>query len=235
MRIIRLIVAGSLAVKLVVLGTWWAASVVQAEGPAAARSDAGLPPELLEQSAGFREMLSAVAQRSRELDEREQKLAAREAGLSALEQTVSQEVARLEALTGAAEPAPGGSAGARPKPGAKPAGKTTAAAGTASEERVVEITRIFETMKAEEAAGILDKVDDETLRAVLGRMKERQIGAILAAMDRERAVALTKLLAGTRHAGEDAAEPEPAPAAAPAAPAPAPPPAAAPSAKPAGR
>ncbi|MCW5893757.1 MAG: hypothetical protein KIT14_24855 [bacterium] len=199
MRIIRLIVAVSLTAKLVVLGTWWAASVVQAEAPARQKAEAGLPKELLEQSAGFREMLSAVAERNRQLDEREQKLAAREAGLASLEQTVSQEVARLESLTGAPSPADAAApAGARPKPGAKPAGTTTSAASPAAEERVVEITRIFETMKAEEAAGILDKVDDDTLRAVLGRMKERQIGAILAAMSRERAVALTKLLAGTR-------------------------------------
>lgn len=197
MRIIRLIVAVSLAAKLVVLGTWWAASAVQAEAPAAQKADAGLPKQLLEQSAGFRELLEAVAERNRQLDEREQKVAAREAGLSSLEETVSQEVARLEALTGA-PPAPvaagkGAPPAPRPKPGAKPG----TAGQAAADDRVVEITRIFETMKPEEAAPILDKVDDGTLRAVLGRMKERQIGAILAAMDRERAVSLTKLLAGT--------------------------------------
>lgn len=225
MRILRLIVAVSLAAKLVVLGTWWTASVVLAEAPAAQRADAGLPKQLLEQSAGFREMLNAVAERNRQLDEREQKLAAREAGLAALEQTVTQEVARLEALTGAPpEPSAPGTPGARPKPAAtRPPAKPGAAKPTtttaADEERVIEITRIFETMKAEEAAGILDKADDATLHAVLGRMKERQIGAILAAMNREKAVALTKLLAGTRGLG-DAGDAAAAPAAtAPAAPA----------------
>jgi flagellar motility protein MotE (MotC chaperone) len=213
MRILRLIVAVSLAAKLVVLGTWWTASVVLAEAPAGQRPDAGLPKQLLEQSAGFREMLNAVAERSRELDERERKLAAREAGLASLEQTVAEEVARLEALTGVApEPAPAaGAPAARPKPGVP----AKASSPMANEERVIEITRIFETMKAEEAAGILDKADDATLEAVLGRMKERQIGAILAAMNREKAVALTKLLAGTRGLGEsgDGGADAPAPSA----------------------
>ena len=47
-----------------------------------------------------------------------------------------------------------------------------------------------------EAAPILDKMDDSTVKGILGTMKERQIGAILAAMNRDRAVAVTKVLAG---------------------------------------
>jgi flagellar motility protein MotE (MotC chaperone) len=50
-------------------------------------------------------------------------------------------------------------------------------------------------MRPEDAAPILDRLDDATARSVLGCMKERQIGAILAAMAKDRAVALTKLLA----------------------------------------
>jgi len=50
-------------------------------------------------------------------------------------------------------------------------------------------------MRPEEAAPLIDRLDDATARMVLAGMKERQIGAILAVMTKERAVALTKLLA----------------------------------------
>jgi hypothetical protein len=51
-------------------------------------------------------------------------------------------------------------------------------------------------MRPEEAAQILDQLDDETLRVVFARMEPKQIGSIVAAMSRERAVAFTKTLAG---------------------------------------
>jgi len=50
-------------------------------------------------------------------------------------------------------------------------------------------------MRAEQAAGILDRLDDETLRLVFAPMDVRRIGAILAEMSRERAVAFTRTLA----------------------------------------
>ena len=103
---------------------------------------------------------------------------ARAAAVDALEKTVAEEVARLEALVGGK--------GAPATEAAAPA-----AAGVAAD-----ITKIYESMKAEEAAPILDRLDDATATAILGRMKQKQIGAILAAMNRDRAVALTKALAG---------------------------------------
>ena len=51
-------------------------------------------------------------------------------------------------------------------------------------------------MRPEEAAPIIDRLDDATATRIFGCMKEKQIGAILAAMNRERAVAVTKALAG---------------------------------------
>ena len=48
----------------------------------------------------------------------------------------------------------------------------------------------------QEAGPILDHLDDTTAAVILGRMKEKQIAAILAAMNRERAVQLTKVLSG---------------------------------------
>ena len=186
MRVIKGLVLVGLGFKGMVLGFWWWDSVARAERPAKAMeaaadtTEAIVPGDLLARSRGFRDLLDAVRQRGQELDEREQAIKSRAAALDALEKTVAEEVARLEGLVGAKGPAPV-EAGA-PVP-ARDAGLA------------VGVTKIYESMKAEEAAPILDRLDDATARAILARMKEKQIGAILAAMNRDRAVALTKALA----------------------------------------
>ncbi len=60
----------------------------------------------------------------------------------------------------------------------------------------VAVTKVYQTMRPEEAAPIIDRLDDATVTRIFGCMKEKQIGAILAAMNRERAVAITRALAG---------------------------------------
>jgi len=187
MRVIKGLVLIGLGFKVMVLGLWWWGSVAHAERPskapeAAESASAIVPGDLLARSRGFRDLLDAVRQRGAELDEREQAIKARTAALDALEKTVAEEVARLEGLVGKGAAAAPVEAGA-PAPALD--------AGVA-----VGVTKIYESMKAEEAAPILDRLDDATAKAILARMKEKQIGAILAAMNRDRAVALTKALAG---------------------------------------
>ncbi|HEV7731445.1 MAG TPA: hypothetical protein VGR62_04745 [Candidatus Binatia bacterium] len=198
MKLLRTLVVASLVIKMVVLGTWWAGTVrasspaEAADAEAAGEGDAAKPGDVMARSRGFREVLDAVAARNKELEAREQALTAREAGLAALEASVAEQVARLE--TPGTAPAPTRQAkAAAPKTGAaKPA---AAGAAPRAEGAQPEVTRVYESMKPDEAAPILDRLDDETLRLVLGRMKERQVGALLAAMTRERAVAVTKMLA----------------------------------------
>ena len=167
MRWLRLSVVAGLVLKGSIIGVWWWTSVARAERPAPAES--GVAPDLFEKSRGFRDLLEAVRHRGEELDRREETLAAREMALRALEQTVADEAARLD------EPA-----------------APTAAVGCG-----VAVTKIYQSMRAEEAAPIIDRLDDTTAKAIFGCMKEKQIGAILAAMKPERAVALTKALAGS--------------------------------------
>jgi len=182
MRVIKGLVLLGLAFKVMVLGLWCWDSVAHAERqtkPTDAVAETALvPSDLLARTRGFHDLLDAVRQRGQELDEREQAVKARAAAVDALEKTVAEEVARLEALVGG-------------KGAPAPAAEAPAAAGVAAD-----ITKIYESMKAEEAAPILDRLDDATATAILGRMKQKQIGAILAAMNRDRAVALTKALAG---------------------------------------
>jgi flagellar motility protein MotE (MotC chaperone) len=116
-------------------------------------------------------------------NQREQALAAREAALKTLEKTLADEVTHLEGLAKAGGvPVPAGANGA--------AAAEAAPAGAAGG-----VTKVYESMKPDEAGPIFDKLDDQVALGILRRMKERQIGAILAAMNRDRAVVMTRLLA----------------------------------------
>ena len=172
MRWVRNGVLASLVVKFVVLGAWWWTGVARAERSAPTPAETGVAADLFNQSRGFRELLEAVRQRGDELDRREQALAARVAAVKALERTLGVEVLRADAGAAAASPGEVGGCGAG-------------------------VTKIYQSMRPEEAARIIDRLDDGTVKRIFGCMKERQIGAILAAMSRDRAVAVTKALAGS--------------------------------------
>ena len=187
MKIARVLVLMALAFKVLVLGTWWSGTATTRAAEAAKEEPAPVgggpvPADLLARSRGFRELLEAVRQRGADLDRREQAVGARESALKTLEKTLADEVTRLEALTKSdrsAADAPSGAA----SPG-------------------VPVTKVYESMKPDEAAPIFDKLDERVALGILGRMKEKQIGAILAAMNRDRAVVLTRLLAGSAPAPE---------------------------------
>jgi len=177
MRRARIAIVLGIALKTTLLGAWWwtgLAAAERMESGGAPAAPATVPADLFAKSRGFRDLLQAVQQRGAELDRRERAVAAREAALKALEAALDEQVVQLER----AAPA-GPSAAATPEP---------AGCGVA-------VTKVYASMKPEEAAPIVDRLDDATARTVLGCMKERQIGAILAAMNRDRAVALTRLLA----------------------------------------
>lgn len=157
-----------------------------------------IAPEVLARSRAFRAMLTTVDEKTGDLRQREQAVAEREATLRALEQTVNAQVARLKALTRVA--------GGRPAAAPKTADGAAADAASAPPPPTA-VSKIYESMKAEEAAPILDRMDDITVRDILSRMKERQIGAILAAMSKDRAVAVTKALAMAGAAPRPAAAP----------------------------
>jgi flagellar motility protein MotE (MotC chaperone) len=177
MRVLLIVVLAGGVLKVGGLAAMWLAT------PGAASAQA--TPETAECAVdghGFRELLETVRTTADELDRREADLRAREAGLTALKKAVTGEVTRLEGV-------------------AKTLGVTGAPGAGVS------ITRVYESMRAEDAAPILDRLDDGTLRTVLGRMRERQVGALLAAMSRERAVAVTKAFAGPAVAADRARTP----------------------------
>jgi flagellar motility protein MotE (MotC chaperone) len=171
MRVLLVLVVVSGLAKLGGLGAVWLASpdAARAQAKPAAESGDGACSD----THGFRDLLENVHAKADELERREAELKAREAALSAVKKAVASEVTRLEGVA-----------------------KTLGVTGAPSAG--VSITKVYESMRAEDAAPILDRLDDGTLRTVLGRMRERQVGALLAAMSRERAVAVTKAFAGPR-------------------------------------
>jgi flagellar motility protein MotE (MotC chaperone) len=137
---------------------------------AAAGSPRGEAPAIASaDDEGFRKLLDDVRRRTVELDQRERELTERSAALESLEGAVAASLTDLETHDGATP-----ATGCRLRGG---------------------VTRIYESMRPEEAAQILDQLDDETLRVVFARMEPKQIAAIMASMSRERAVAFTKTLA----------------------------------------
>jgi flagellar motility protein MotE (MotC chaperone) len=154
-----------LVLGVAILGGWWAARATAI----GATPSADAPATVAADDDGFRKLLEEVRRRTAELDQREREVTERAAALESLEEAVAESLGDLQAHGGGDAP-----------------GSCRLRGG---------VTRIYESMRPEEAAQILDQLDDETLRVVFARMEPKQIGAIMAAMSRERAVAFTKTLA----------------------------------------
>ena len=68
--------------------------------------------------------------------------------------------------------------------------------GANGETAMEQLGGIYGAMKAEEAASLFDRLDNETVGQILRHMKQRQISAILPLMNPDKAVAITKILGG---------------------------------------
>jgi len=122
-------------------------------------------------------LLESLSRRQAELDQREKTLAAREEKLALYEKDVTEKIAHLEQV-----------------------GKTLKdelkRTHSASDEAAASLAKVYGAMKPSEAAPILDQLDEATALRILTRMKEKQVGEILPLMTRERAIGLTRSLAG---------------------------------------
>ncbi len=165
-RTMRTMTIRATVLGVAVLGGWWASrAAATSVDPRPATPAIAGPGD-----DAFQKLLQDVRRRTAELDQRERELGQRAVALESLEEAVAQSLGDLQG----AEPGAGAGAGCRLRGG---------------------VTRIYESMRPEEAAQILDQLDDETLRVVFARMDAKQIAAIMASMSRERAVAFTKTLA----------------------------------------
>jgi flagellar motility protein MotE (MotC chaperone) len=145
------------------------------------------------------EVLQQLAKRRAELDQREKDLADRAAMLEAVQQQVSVKVDQQQKLKSDLE-------------------KLSAAQQDAGDVKYRRLVKIYEAMKPDEAARILEKMEGAVLLEVVMRMSERRLAPILAQMDPMRAQAITVAMAARLDASPEVAalpEPQAEPAAAP--------------------
>lgn len=122
------------------------------------------------------ELYEDLAERREGLQQRERQLATREAILEAAERELDQKLRELTAVRD----------------------EISALLERQSEEelaRINSLVKIYEGMKAKDAANIFNTLDIDVLMAVMSRMSERKSAPIMAEMNPERARTVTILLA----------------------------------------
>ncbi len=117
-----------------------------------------------------------LAARREALEERERSLAVREALLEAAERELDQKLREMTAVRDEIE-------------------GLLKEQETNEQERIVSLVKIYEGMKAKDAARIFNTLDLDVLIAVMTRMSERKSAPILAEMDPDRARTVTIMMA----------------------------------------
>ena len=149
-----------------------------AAGPAAPTGRRALP-EIPEVPAELDDIARELQRRRAEVLELEAALALREAAVRAAETDLETQVDRLEAFKSQLEALVG-------------------EAEAEEEERLQQLVRMYESMRAKSAAAIFDRLELPVILAVAKRMREARMAAILAAMDPARARVVTSELAQER-------------------------------------
>jgi flagellar motility protein MotE (MotC chaperone) len=158
------------------------APVEPGAGPVGAMPDQPAPaygadgPRAVEALEAF---AAELGRRQARLAEREQAIALREAAVKLVEQRIGEHVARLESLTGELE----------------------RLLGQASEDekaRIAQLVKVYEAMKAKNAALIFEPMGLDLLLPIVRGMRDTKIAAIVAEMDPAKARALTAELARAR-------------------------------------
>ena len=137
-------------------------------------------------SRGDLKILQELAQRRRQLDQREQDLAMRDGLLKAAEKRVDEKIAEL----------------------AKMKAKLEGLVKLREEQQNVQLeslVKIYEKMKPKDAAQIFDQLDMTILVELLAHMKESKSAPIMAAMDTKRVKDVTARLINRRALGPAAA------------------------------
>ena len=128
-------------------------------------------------------VLQSLAARRESLNKRESNLDLQEKLLMAAESRVNEKIDNLKAIEA----------------------RIVELLGTRDEEQeeqIASLVKIYETMKAKDAARIFERLETDTLLDVAARMKEQKVAAILAKMNPDSAQDLTVRLVGRREMPE---------------------------------
>jgi flagellar motility protein MotE (MotC chaperone) len=146
--------------------------------PATAARDVA-PRDPLQMSAEEIGELQQLAQRRAELDKRAAELSEREVLMQAAEQRINEKIATLQSLD-------------------KSIQSDVKSQDTEQNARLQSLAHMYEQMKPQDAARILDQLDVPVVLTMLGHMREMKAAPILAAMDSGKAKAVTLALAEQR-------------------------------------
>jgi flagellar motility protein MotE (MotC chaperone) len=122
------------------------------------------------------EVLQKLRERRDQLDERERGLEQREALVQVAEQRLAQKLSELEATRGEIQ-------------------KLLNQVDSDRQAQLDSLVKIYDTMTPKEAAAIFNEMDEPVLLNVIARMKETKVAPVIAAMNVNRATAITRLLA----------------------------------------
>ena len=122
------------------------------------------------------QVLEQLGSRRTQLDTRERELAMREQLLVAAEQRLEKKVAELKEIEARIQ-------------------SLLIQKEEEDEEKLASLVKVYENMKAKDAARIFDRLEMDVLVPVAQRMKEQKIAAVLAKMDADAAKQLTVELA----------------------------------------
>jgi len=123
-------------------------------------------------------LMDKLRQKERSLDHREATLAAREADLRLAEQKLEERLTELQTLR-------------------EELGVQLGTLDEARENRVVGLVRMFEGMRAKDAAAIISSTETAISIAVLERMSRMKAGKVLAEMEPGEAAELANIFAST--------------------------------------
>ena len=122
------------------------------------------------------ELFETLAKRRRELDAREEMIAKKEALLQATEREIERKYKEMSQVRNEI--------------------KELLNVQTEEEQkRIMSLVKVYENMKAKDAAQIFNTLDMDILIEVMGRMSERKLSPVLAEMDPDRARSVTIFLA----------------------------------------
>ncbi len=122
------------------------------------------------------EVLRSLADRRAELDQRADELDTREQMAAAAENRLEDQIVELKALEAGVQ-------------------ELLASMEAKRDERLEGLVKVYESMKAKDAARIFDALDNTVLLEVSQRMKSASLAAVMSSMSSARAEELTRMLA----------------------------------------
>lgn len=122
-----------------------------------------------------RDLLSSIARRQKELDEREAAIRSEEERLLAVKKDIEKRIEELNAIHGRLE-------------------AFVSRIDEASGERVKKVARIYASMNPEEAASRIERLDEKTAVMILATISEKQAAKILSFVNLDKSVKLSQSL-----------------------------------------